>query len=264
MRRATKASLIFTIGLFIAFLIWRPRGAQVIPLQQTRPAVLGLARQMIVVRTEDWNAVTGELTRLSRSTTRDSWVVVGNAIAIVVGKNGLAWGRGLHGNPADSGPVKREGDGKAPAGIFKLSSAFGYAPADAATFIKLPYTQSTSTIECVDDVDSTRYNQLVDRSQSRTIDWKSSEQMRRADELYRWGVVVDHNANTPLAGGGSCIFLHIWSSATTGTAGCTAMEPAKIEELLGWLDPAETPILVQLPKPMYAKLSESWGLPPTP
>ena len=234
-----------------------------LPPQQTRPAVLGVTRQMIVVRTEDWNSVTGKLTRFSRSGVNDPWGRVGDDVAIVVGKNGLAWGRGVHGNPPEAGPIKREGDGKAPAGIFRVSSAFGYAAPDAASFVKLPYAQSTSTIECVDDVDSTHYNRLVDRAQSRTLDWKSSEQMRREDDLYRWGIVVDHNANTPLPGGGSCIFLHIWSSPTTGTAGCTAMDAAKIEELLGWLDPAESPILVQLTQPVYLKLMESWGLPPT-
>lgn len=230
-------------------------------VRQTRPAALVTARQMITVITDDWNSVTARLNRYSRPKSGETWVGVGEEIPVVVGKNGLAWGRGLHSNPPDSGPIKHEGDGKAPAGIFRLSSAFGYAPAEAAAFIRLPYTQSTSTIECVDDVDSTRYNQLVDRAQSRTVDWKSSEQMLRTDELYRWGVVVDHNANTPLAGSGSCIFLHIWSGPTTGTAGCTAMESSQIEELLRWLDPAESPILVQLTKPSYLKLSESWGLP---
>jgi zinc D-Ala-D-Ala dipeptidase len=51
---------------------------------------------------------------------------------MVVGRNGLAWGIGVV--PTDdaqvrseSAPVKREGDGRAPAGIFALSTAFGYA-----------------------------------------------------------------------------------------------------------------------------------------
>lgn len=254
--------MIFTIALLIGFLIWRPRSTQVLPSQPMSPAVLSQARQMVVVTTENWNSVGGKMRRFSRTNVTDAWSEVGDEIPIVVGRSGLAWGRGLHGNPPDTGPIKREGDGKAPAGIFRLSSAFGYAAADASSFIKLPYTQSTSTIECVDDVDSTNYNRLVDRAQSRTIDWKSSEQMRRQDDLYRWGIVVDHNANTALAGGGSCIFLHIWSSPTTGTAGCTAMDSTKIEELLRWLDPADTPILVQLTESVYAKLSESWRLPP--
>jgi hypothetical protein len=53
---------------------------------------------------------------------------------------------------------------------------------------------------------------------------ESSEHMRSAGELYRWGIVVGHNgivteANPiPTApGGGSCIFLHIWRSPGQGT-----------------------------------------------
>ena len=43
------------------------------------------------------------------------------------GKNGLAWGKGIADNlDQRDGPVKHEGDGKAPAGIFKLGTAFGY------------------------------------------------------------------------------------------------------------------------------------------
>jgi D-alanyl-D-alanine dipeptidase len=223
--------------------------------------MIALARQMILVRTNDWASVTGRLLRFERAVSGADWKPVGEETAIVVGRSGLAWGRGVHSNPPDAGPIKHEGDGKAPAGVFRLSSAFGYAPRDAAGFIRLPYIQSTTSIECVDDVDSTQYNRLVDRSRAATIDWKSSEQMLRQDEQYRWGVVVDHNANSPVTGGGSCIFLHIWRGASSGTSGCTAMEQSHLEELLRWLDPAASPILVQLPNAQFLKLREPWGLP---
>ena len=78
---------------------------------------------------------------------------------VVVGKSGLAWGKGLSSVEQSEGPVKREGDGKAPAGVFKLGTAFGY---DSTADTKLPYLALTSTIECVDDSHSARYNELVD------------------------------------------------------------------------------------------------------
>jgi len=71
--------------------------------------------------------------------------------------------------------------------------------------------------------------------------------MLRQDELYRWGILVDHNAGSPVAGNGSCIFMHIWRGPGEPTVGCTAMPAAEIEKVLGWLDPASQPLLVQLP-----------------
>jgi len=227
--------------------------------------VLAGAGQLILVTTRDWNAVGGELSRFERTAPGQAWRPVGEKTAVVVGRNGLAWGKGLHGDltrlakPAD--PVKKEGDGRAPAGIFSLSSAFGYAPQAQAGNVKLPYVQATKTLECVDDPQSASYNRVLDRTSVAHPDWKSSEQMRRDDDLYRWGIVVDHNAGEPQAGCGSCIFLHIWQSAKKGTAGCTAMEPAKIEELLSWLDPQQKPLIVQLPQTEYKQLSDLWRLP---
>ena len=49
----------------------------------------------------------------------------GEAIPAVVGRNGLAWGRGVRTDLPAGEPQKREGDGRAPAGIFKLGPAFG-------------------------------------------------------------------------------------------------------------------------------------------
>src|SRR5260370_18579336 len=85
--------------------------------------------------------------------------------------------------------------------------------------------------------------------------------MLRPDELYRWAILVDHNATPPTPGGGSCIFLHIWRGPGQGTVGCTAMPQEQIESLLSWLDPARKPLLVQLPAPQYEKLRKRWKLP---
>jgi D-alanyl-D-alanine dipeptidase len=60
---------------------------------------------------------------------------------------------------------------------------------------------------------------------------------------------------------GSCVFLHIWSGPAQGTAGCTAMAQDQLEPILTWLDPAKTPILVQLPQAQYKKLRKPWRLP---
>ena len=224
-----------------------------------QPAPLARARQLIVVTTRGWNDVPGTLQRYERKHARASWRAVGTAVPIVVGKHGLGWGRGVNAPVKGDGPVKHEGDGRAPAGIFTLESAFGYAPADSAQWLKLPYQRATSTYECVDDTTSRFYNQTLERA-TVAPDWHSSEIMRRPDNAYRWGVIVANNMPARAAGG-SCIFLHIWSGPTKGTAGCTAMAEPQLLMIMRWLDPARHPLLVQLTGTEYAQLRSKWALP---
>ncbi len=226
-----------------------------------KPNPLGRSRQLIVVTTASWESVPGQLRRYERSSTGAAWRPIGAAIPVVVGKNGLAWGKGVNAAANDQGPIKKEGDGKAPAGVYRLGRAFGYAPRQDARFVRMSYTHLTSSIECVDDARSRHYNALLDRSRVRRPDWKSSEQMRRSDELYRWGLVVDHNRPKTVAGAGSCIFLHIWENQSTGTAGCTAMKQEDVLEMLRWLNPKAKPLLVQLPEEQHRQLRKRWALP---
>lgn len=234
--------------------------ALVAPLAPLAPvAPLSESRQLIVVVTAGWDDVRGELRRYERGSTSDAWRAVGEVHSIVVGKSGTAWDPLAE--QVIAGPVKREGDGRSPAGVFSLGTAFGYAPASEAAWLKLPYLHVTEGIECVDDASSASYNQIVNRRQVSAPDWTSSEKMREVGEAYRWGVVV--NYNTPaVATRGSCIFLHIGGGPEgKGTAGCTAMPSADLRAVMGWLDPALKPVLVQLPRAAYEKLKLGWRLP---
>jgi hypothetical protein len=232
------------------------------------PRALSSSTQMIVVTRDSWDSPQGTLRRYERQRSGHPWHAVGGPIAVMIGKSGLGWGTGLlkppkQGvrDPMDKDPVKKEGDGKAPAGVFHLSKIFGYA-AQAQPGWKMPYISLTPTIECVDDEKSKFYNTLVDTS-TISPDWGNheNENMRRSDDLYRWGILVDHNANPPVPGGGSCIFMHIWRGPAQPTVGCTAMPQADLEMLLGWLAPERKPLLVQLPVAQYQKLRHHWNLP---
>lgn len=218
--------------------------------------------QAIVVTTKDWNAVQGKAQLYERKNTNAKWEPVGTDFPVVVGKKGIAWGAGLHKldlNTDTMIPVKIEGDGKAPAGVFSLTFAFGLA--DKADFIRLPYTRLIESTECVDDVKSSKYNSIVDRYKVGNLDWKSSEKMLEVGYQYDLGVFVAHNTNPLKAGNGSCIFLHIWKNELTGTAGCTAMSRENIETVLRWLDPQKNPILIQMTKPNYIQYQNLWKLP---
>lgn len=213
-------------------------------------------RQIVTAVVDDWTSTRAELQLWSRTGTQP-WTAVGASWPAVIGRNGSAWGLGLHAEPARPGPLKREGDGKAPAGMFALRAAYGYA--DTAPSTKLPYRPSAG-FECVDDPASHHYATIVNRSQA-TVDWASSEQMRRDDGLYTWVIDVAHNPTaTPNAG--SCIFLHVWGGPQSTTSGCTAMEEPRLVELLNQIDPALQPRYVLLPRADYQALQSAWDLPP--
>ncbi|MCX5909763.1 MAG: L,D-transpeptidase family protein [Deltaproteobacteria bacterium] len=218
------------------------------------------SRQALVVKTANWKAHQGTLQCYERSSTIETWQAVGDLIPVVAGRSGLGWGVGLHSANNSEGPQKWEGDGRAPAGVFRLRSAFGYAPAKEAAGIKLPYMQATPSLRCVDDAQSRHYNRIVDSGLIKP-NWKSDEEMRREDDQYRLGIIVDHNANPVIPGRGSCIFIHIRKESDAGTAGCTAMSQENMERLLHWLDPSANPVLIQLPEGTYRKLRTAWGLP---
>lgn len=199
------------------------------------------------------------MTRFERSAGTTSWTRVEPPIPIVVGRTGLAWGLGFDDVSAD-GPHKHEGDGKAPAGIFPLDTAFGFAPADAIRQVRLPYVQLLPTSDCVDDTASIHYNTVVDKSRVSRVDWNSAEHMREINQ-YEIGVIVGYNASPPVKGRGSCIFLHIWNGPDSHTAGCTAFDETKLRATMEWLDQAKNPLLVQLTSAAYTQLRTKYGLP---
>ena len=196
-------------------------------------------KQLLVVTTNNWSTSSGSLQRYERD--NKSWVQVGKAIDIKLGRNGLGWGIGLHEVPKDAKIMKKEGDGKAPAGIFSLKQAFGYAPFK----IDYPYEVYKETDHCVDDINSKFYNKIVDSTKIER-DYKSHERMKFPKDYYKYGIVVDHNGITEGAkskrGAGSCIFIHI---KNVPTAGCTVMNESEIQEVLRWLDPTAEPLLIQ-------------------
>src|SRR5215212_5289775 len=96
------------------------------------PAPLARSRQLIIVTTRGWEMVPGTLRRFERKGLKGAWARAGGDVPVAVGRNGLGWGVGLVDVGGTAGPPKKEGDGKAPAGLFALGPAFGFAPARAA------------------------------------------------------------------------------------------------------------------------------------
>ena len=217
------------------------------------------AQQMILVLSADWNA--SQATQRTYVRSANGWVAAAPAVPVVIGRSGAAWGIGLH--PPRDGLQKQEGDGRSPAGVFDVGSAFGYAPESATA---LPYAAMDANDWCIDDPDSPHYNRLVDSADvGAAAVARSTEPMRRdlhadGDQRYRIGFVIEHNAIASTRAG-SCIFAHLWKSAGSATAGCTAMAEGDMQTLLGWLDPAMHPLFVLLPVEEYRRLQLDWNLP---
>ena len=222
---------------------------------------LAASRQLLLVVADDWASTTALLRRFARAAPGAEWAPVGEAFAVSLGQCGLAWGIGRHRAVGADAPQKREGDRRAPAGVFAITALFGAADHPLARSARLPYFGATPDLKAIDDPASDHYNRIVAQSTVAEIDWKSHEDMLRDDDRYAIGAVVAHNSPNPVPGAGSCIFIHVWQSEGMPTAGCTAGALADICALCAWLDGTASPLLVQLPRAEYARYQAAWALP---
>ncbi|MCX5809333.1 MAG: L,D-transpeptidase family protein [Proteobacteria bacterium] len=217
------------------------------------------SRQIVIVQAKTWDSFEAVLSLHEKK--GGEWQTVKQGIPVVLGKKGLGWGRSfdIDYKALDKmAPVKKEGDGKSPAGIFAIQQAFGFF--EKAPYIKAPYIKLTNRIECVDDVESQHYNRIIDSAAVPFRDWKTSEKMSAID-VYKTGLVIEHNAKPVVKGCGSCIFLHIREAPDKGTSGCTAMAEDNLLFLLQWLDPAKNPLLLQFTVDIYSRIREGLSLP---
>lgn len=186
------------------------------------PAATG---QLVVVLPEPADPTRCRVYLLER--VAGGWSLQAGPFPAMTGRNGFA--------PPGS---KREGDGRAPSGIFPLESAFGYAP---AVDTRMPYRQATADDLWVDDVHSPDYNTWVRRGETGAA---SFETMVLADRRYRYGLVTGYNRNPVVPGAGSAIFIHVWLDEGVSTSGCVALSENDMVSLLRWLDPAQRPLVL--------------------
>ncbi|HEX8297023.1 MAG TPA: L,D-transpeptidase family protein [Chthoniobacteraceae bacterium] len=217
--------------------------------EEIRAAIPAESRQLVLVTTSGWKASRGNAQRFERKEGGGAWQPAGGKVPVVTGEKGMGWGLGLHAAPATAAPAKREGDRRAPAGVFRLTFAFGLPPEGELGRLRLPYRRITPETETIDDSRSSFYNQLVERNQVTAPDWRSSEKMAEIRD-YALGLAVAHNPRR-VAGAGSCIFLHLLRGPRSGTAGCTVLPRPALLELIQWLDARANPVLVQVPFPGF-------------
>jgi D-alanyl-D-alanine dipeptidase len=215
--------------------------AQENTISTTKISIPNDTKQLLLVTTDDWQTKYAKLQRLKRVGSK--WQKVGEDIDIILGRNGMGWGIGLHQTPPNAPFIKKEGDGKAPAGLFSLHHAFGYE--DLA--LNFPYQKyDTKAYKCVDDSKSKFYNTIIDSTKT-VKDYDSFEYMKLDNDVYKYGIMVNHNPKQE-AQKGSCIFIHLKDGTQKGTSGCTSMNESEIVDILKWLDFGAKPLILQLPK----------------
>lgn len=157
----------------------------------------------------------------------NQWNLFSEPMEAVVGRNDIA-------------PIgeKREGDGRTPAGIFLIKRTFGY---NASINSKMPYRQVLDDDLWVDDPNAPDYNQWVKKNETSAA---SFEKMKRIDDQYKYGIIIEYNTNPVIKGHGSAIFLHVWKEKSSPTAGCVAVSEENMIKILSWLDPDAKPIII--------------------
>jgi L,D-peptidoglycan transpeptidase YkuD (ErfK/YbiS/YcfS/YnhG family) len=198
------------------------------------PAALAVATRLVLVVVPDMRSVAATVRRFERNAPGANWHEIGTAAPAVVGKAGLGWGWTFAGDAEPGEPVKREGDMRAPAGFYPLGRPFGLAPAGFPAYLRLQPEESF----CVDDPGSPAYGAIVPRAAAGRA--ASGEEMWKVP-LYRYGLVVDYPANRA-AKGGSCVFVHVWRSPQSGTAGCVALAEDGVKALQAWAKPGTAAI----------------------
>jgi L,D-peptidoglycan transpeptidase YkuD (ErfK/YbiS/YcfS/YnhG family) len=190
---------------------------------QACPAPLAAARRLVLVTAKTMNEISAEMRLYERASPAEPWRAVAASEPALLGKAGLGWSHAFRRYARANEPVKVEGDKRAPAGIYRIGKSFGILPSSRPDYLHV-----TSDTVCVNEPLSPHYNAIVSRKLVGPD--VSAENMSRALPMYRRGLVVDYPTDGK-ARAGSCIFIHVWRSPSTGTAGCVSMPEPRVEAL---------------------------------
>jgi L,D-peptidoglycan transpeptidase YkuD (ErfK/YbiS/YcfS/YnhG family) len=205
---------------------------------QSCPAPLANAKRLVLVTAETMNDTAASMRLYDRASTAAIWRAVGAAEPAVIGRTGMGWSPFFAHLARRDEPIKVEHDKRAPAGIYPIGRSFGTLASSRPNHL-----QVTPDTVCVDDPSSPAYNTIASRS--RLGPAVRAENMSRALPMYRRGLIVDYPTDAKKKAG-SCIFIHVWRSPTSGTAGCVAVPEPRVEALQDFA--ADGAVLAILPR----------------
>jgi L,D-peptidoglycan transpeptidase YkuD (ErfK/YbiS/YcfS/YnhG family) len=140
-----------------------------------------------------------------------------------VGRNGLS-------------SARREGDGTTPIGTFGFGgTVYGSAPDPGVRF---RYHRIVCGDYWVEDARSPAYNTFQHVACGKAPPFKAADGLWQSPRAYRHFAFIRYNADPPVPGRGSAIFLH----ASTGgpTNGCVSLAVPQLVRTLRWLRPGAT------------------------
>ncbi len=221
---------------------------------ETTQAIIGIA--------DGWDSSRAALSLVEKDGGR--WRRVLGPVSARLGSKGLVWGLGLHANPRGA-VVKKEGDGRSPAGVFALGGVWTTRD-DVKLDASIPVVRVCDRDLWVSDLRSPYYNRYVRLDHPAATPWEKKEQMRLNDAAHSIKMLIRHNTDEtrgrPVRGAGSSIFFHIWrQGGAYPTAGCTAMAESDLRAILGRLKASRHPVYILLPNADYVRLRPAWGLP---
>lgn len=132
------------------------------------------------------------------------------------------------------GADKREGDLASPAGVWPVRRLLYRPDRGAPPPTALPIRAIAPDDGWCDAAGDPAYNRPVKLPYPAT-----AERMWRDDGLYDLVVVLGHNDGPPVAGMGSCIFLHLARPGYAPTEGCVALARPDLEALLAIAKPGD-------------------------
>jgi D-alanyl-D-alanine dipeptidase len=212
---------------------------------QSCPAPLAAAKRLVLVTAETMNDTAAAMRLYERASAKENWRALGAAEPALVGKAGMGWSAFFARLARRGEPIKVEGDKRAPAGVYPIGRSFGIVPSSRPN-----YLQVTPDTICVHDPSSRAYNTIASRS--RLGPAVGAENMSRALPMYRRGLLVNYPTDATTKAG-SCIFIHVWRSPTTGTAGCVSLPEPRVEALQDFA--ADGAVLAILPRGALDRLS---------
>jgi L,D-peptidoglycan transpeptidase YkuD (ErfK/YbiS/YcfS/YnhG family) len=122
---------------------------------------------------------------------------------------------------------KREGDGGTPRGRFRLRRLWWRADRAGRPRTALPVRPIRADDGWCEDPHDRRYNQPI-----RLPPNHPGDRLWRADRLYDFIIELDHNTRPRVAGRGSAVFVHVARPGFAPTAGCVALRPEALRNLL--------------------------------